>query len=171
MSKTYWTILSLVTICCSKSTNILVLFNNNGIFLIAANIHRLSNGIIAEFIHRGPKSFFQEVLKSRSGDLNIDFKVSLKVTAVDKEIENLCRQLREAKRIDSYMRDMVSGKIVIIKNNKRRSINSDNDLMMYWQDEEDQSSISSTENLLGEDAAQFWFVLVPTKQHSRPQQI
>ena len=103
--------------------------------------------MIAEFINRGPKSFFQEVLKCRSNDQSIDFHVSLKVTAVDLEIENICKTLKEAKRIDSYYRCFMSGKIVLLKNGQRRSINAENDLLVYWRDDCDQASFSSGDEI------------------------
>ena len=50
-------------------------------------------------------------------------------------VESSCRQLKEANRIDSYKRDYISGKISVCKNGRHHSINSDQDLGLYWFDD------------------------------------
>ena len=109
-----------------------------------ANIHRLGKGVIAEFLARGPDSFFQKCLTTRTNaNPAIDFRVMLNLTAYDREIERQCQEFKNDGRIDSYLRDMTSGKISVSKNGKKRSINSEEDLLIYWLEDGDVSNFST----------------------------
>ena len=100
--------------------------------------------MIAEFVARGHNSFFQQCLKTRTNaNPAIDFRVMLNLTAFDREIERQCQEFKNDGRIDSYLRDMTSGKISVSKNGRKKSINSEEDLLIYWLEDGDVSNFST----------------------------
>ena len=82
-------------------------------------------------------------LKVRASNPNIDFKVQLNITAYDREVENQCREYKSDGKIDSYRRDFISGKISVCKNGRKRTINSDADLLIYWLDDNEIANVST----------------------------
>ena len=90
------------------------------------------------------RSLFQQCLKTRSNaNPSIDFRVMLNITAFDREIERQCQEFKNDGRIDSYLRDMTSGKISVSKNGRKKSINSEEDLLIYWLEDGDVSNFST----------------------------
>ena len=69
--------------------------------------------------------------------------MQLSITAFDKDIENRCRGLKNDGKIDSYRRDFISGKISVCKNGRRRTINSEADLLVYWLADSEIANIST----------------------------
>ena len=69
--------------------------------------------------------------------------MQLSITAFDKDIENRCRGFKSDGKIDSYLRDMTSGKISVCKNGRKRTINSDEDLLIYWLEDGEIANVST----------------------------
>ena len=99
-----------------------------------AQCHKLGQGYIMEFLYRSKGTTFDRLLSANpemSEKKRINISLKIKLSAYDLKIQNKAKKLVEDGEADDFYTDLISGKIVLLRNNVRTAMSVMADVEKY----------------------------------------